>query len=197
MVEDSEVWLRDISFQRGERYLIEAASGMGKTSLCSFIMGARNDYKGNILFDKSNIRTLGSKKWSDIRRESLAWMPQELGLFPSLTLYENLLIKNCLTSHLDARDLDELIERLELSDKKDTPVNLLSIGQQQRVAFIKMICQRADFYILDEPVSHLDDSNKQILKDLLESNLRSSGAGLIMTSVGNRMDMNGLTILKL
>ena len=50
-VEGSEIWLREVTFRRGVRYLVEAASGAGKSSLCSFLYGIRDDYEGTIRFD--------------------------------------------------------------------------------------------------------------------------------------------------
>ena len=54
----SDVWHREIAFQKGKIYLLEAASGTGKSSLCSFIYGYRKDYQGIISFDGQNIRNL-------------------------------------------------------------------------------------------------------------------------------------------
>ena len=52
----SDVWHQDLTFLKGEMYLIEAASGTGKSSLCSYIYGNRNDYQGIINFDDTNIK---------------------------------------------------------------------------------------------------------------------------------------------
>ena len=52
----SDVWHRELSFRRGEHVLIEAASGTGKTSLCSYVYGYREDYEGTICFDGKDIR---------------------------------------------------------------------------------------------------------------------------------------------
>ena len=54
----SDVWHRQVAFQKGKMYLIEAASGTGKSSLCSFIYGYRTDYQGIITFDGENVRKL-------------------------------------------------------------------------------------------------------------------------------------------
>ena len=59
-----------------------------------------------------------------------------------------------------------------------------SFGQKQRVAFIRMLCQAADFLVMDEPVSHLDDTNSQIMADMLHERISRDGAGLIVTSIG-------------
>ena len=53
----SDVWHQSLTLKRGEAYLVEAASGTGKSSLCSYIYGYRNDYQGIICFDGKNIRS--------------------------------------------------------------------------------------------------------------------------------------------
>lgn len=188
----SDVWLADLQFVKGSRYLVEAASGRGKTSLCSFIIGMRSDYDGSILFDGRDTGNFNSSEWSRLRRNALAWMPQELGLFPQLTLAENIAIKNRLTNHLDSQRIETLVRKLGLSEKMNTKASLLSIGQQQRGAFIRMLCQPADFYLLDEPVSHLDAENNKLLSEILEQELERTGSGVIVTSVGNRLALDNL-----
>ena len=67
----SDVWHREIAFQKGKIYLLEAASGTGKSSLCSFIYGYRKDYQGIISFDGQNIRNLSVSQWVHLRKTSL------------------------------------------------------------------------------------------------------------------------------
>lgn len=157
----------------------------------------RNDYDGTILFDGFPTRSFKSGKWAELRRMALAWLPQELGLFPQLTLAENISIKNNLTHHLTSQRIQELIEALGLAEKVNTKASLMSIGQQQRCAFIRMLCQPADFFLLDEPVSHLDSENNQIISTILDEELKRTGAGVIVTSVGNRMVIDNLKQLTL
>mgnify|MGYP002546615892 CR=1 FL=1 len=59
----SDVWHRNLVFHKGKSYLIEAASGTGKSSLCSYIYGYRNDYQGIINFDETNIKAYPVKQW--------------------------------------------------------------------------------------------------------------------------------------
>ena len=81
----SEVWRRSLTLERGGIYLIEAASGTGKTSLCSYLIGYRDDYEGRILFDNTDIRSLSVGQWVQARRTGLSHLLQELRLFPELT----------------------------------------------------------------------------------------------------------------
>lgn len=181
----SEVWLRDLTFKRGECYLVEAESGTGKSSLCSFIYGNRHDYTGTIKFDDKDITSLSVGEWCEIRRRSLAILPQEMRLFPELTALENVQIKNRLTGYLSQQRINEMFEALEISHRIDSPASKLSIGQQQRVAIIRALAQPFSFIILDEPVSHLDERNNRLVAQLILQHAKVQGAGVITTSVGN------------
>lgn len=70
----SDVWHRQITFQKGKIYLLEAASGTGKSSLCSFIYGYRKDYQGIITFDGRNVRSFSVREWVDLRKRSLSML---------------------------------------------------------------------------------------------------------------------------
>ncbi len=181
----SEVWLHDLSFRRGECYLIEAESGTGKSSLCSFIYGNRDDYSGHIYFNDTDLRSLSIADWCEVRRRSLALLPQDMRLFPQLTALENVQIKNRLTGCLSDTEIADMFERLEIPSKMHSPARLLSIGQQQRVAIIRALAQPFSFIILDEPVSHLDTRNNKTVAALILEHARRRGAGIITTSVGN------------
>lgn len=166
---------------------VQAESGSGKSSLLSFIYGNRSDYSGTILFDGTDIRTLGATAWSRIRTRSIALLPQEMRLFPRLTAMENICLKNDLTGYKTKAEIEALLDRLGISDKKDVPVERLSVGQQQRVAIVRTVCQPFDFIFLDEPVSHLDSRNNLIAARIVEEEASRLGAGIVSTSVGNNL----------
>lgn len=185
-IADSNIWLvPEFKFEKGCRICIQAESGSGKTSLLSFLFGARRDYMGSISFDGCDIRTMHIDEWSWLRQHNFAMLPQELKLFPELTVMQNLHLKNNLTSHKSESELTEKLELLGIGNKANVKVGLLSIGQQQRVALIRAICQPFDFIMLDEPVSHLDINNNKIVASMIEEEASAQGAGIISTSVGN------------
>lgn len=186
-IPDSDVWRHTFSFEKGNLYLVEAASGGGKSSMCAYIFGARTDYEGHILFDGRDSRLLSMDEWLALRRTSLAYLPQELSLFPELTAWENVQLKNRLTGYASDRQLGEWFEMLGIGSRRDYPAGRLSIGQQQRVAIIRSICQSFDFILLDEPVSHLDEENNRIAARLIAGEAARQGAGIISTSVGNHI----------
>lgn len=185
----SQIWHQDIVFSKGKRYLIEAASGTGKSSLCSYIYGYRRDYQGIISFDERNIRSFSVGEWVDIRKHSLSILFQELRVFPELTALENVLLKNRLTNYKKKKEIIALFEAVGIADKINERAGKLSFGQQQRVAFIRSLCQPFDFIFLDEPVSHLDDENNAIMSRLLVQEADSRGAGIIVTSIGKHLEL--------
>ena len=182
---ESEVWCRDITFERGKRYLVAAHSGTGKSSLCSYLYGYRNDYSGSIKFGSTDITSLNIAQWCEVRCRHLAYLPQEMRLFPELTAMENVELKNRLTGYRSKADITQMFERLGIPEKKDQLMAHLSIGQQQRVAIIRTLCQPFDFILLDEPVSHLDETNNRLAATLVAEEAARQGAGIIATSVGN------------
>ena len=193
----SDVWHQDITFQKGEIYLIEAASGTGKSSLCSYIYGYRKDFQGIINFDETNIKSYSVKQWVEIRKYSLSMLFQDLRIFTELTAFENIQLKNNLTGYKKKKEILSLFETLGITDKLDIKAGKLSFGQQQRVAFIRSLCQPFDFLFLDEPISHLDDENGRIMRELIISEAEKQGAGVIVTSIGKHIELPYKQIFKL
>lgn len=187
---DSDVWHKEVEFEKGDFYLIEAASGTGKSSLCSYIYGYRNDYEGIISFDGNNIRHLSVKDWVDIRKHSLSMLFQDLRLFTELTAMENVLLKNSLTGFKKKKDIKDLFHELGIGDKMDVEVGKMSFGQQQRVALVRALCQPFDFLFLDEPVSHLDEVNARNMARILTEEAMRQGAGVIVTSIGKHLELD-------
>lgn len=186
-IPDSEIWRAGVTFRRGEVSLVEAASGGGKSSMCAYIYGARTDYEGRLLFNGSDAASLSIPEWQEIRRRHIAYLPQELSLFPELSAWDNIRLKNRLTGHVSDSRIEEWLDRLGISSRRDYPAGRMSIGQQQRVAVIRSICQPFDFILLDEPVSHLDEGNNRIAAEIILEEALRQGAGIISTSVGNHL----------
>ena len=193
----SDVWLKDIVLEKGKRYLVSAESGTGKSSMCSYIYGYRQDYSGTISFDGQDIRSLNIAQWCDVRQRHIAYLPQDMRLFGELTAMENVELKNRLTGFKSREEIKKLFQIMGIADKEDSLASKLSIGQQQRVAIIRALCQPCDFIMLDEPVSHLDDENNRIVADLITQEAAKQGAGVIATSVGNHLQMDVDVIYRL
>lgn len=185
----SDIWRQEVSLERGHLYLVEAASGTGKSTLCSYLIGYRHDYTGRITFDGDDVMTYDKATWTRLRQRHVSHLFQELRLFPELTARENVEIKNQLTAHTTPREIETWFERLGIADKLDSRVGQMSFGQQQRVAMVRALVQPFDFIIVDEPISHLDDENSHIMADIMTEEAQRQGAGIIVTSIGKHMEL--------
>ena len=193
----SDVWNTDLMFEQGKKYLIEADSGTGKSSLCSYIYGLRGDYRGRIEINEDDISRFSTNKWCDIRQSTISILFQDLRLFGELTAMENIQIKHRLNKVQNKRVITNWFEQLGIADKIDTRIDHMSYGQQQRVALIRALCQPFEFLFLDEPISHLDDRNSDIMRDIVITEVERQGAALIATSIGKHMNIEYDKILSL
>lgn len=193
----SEIWKQDVVFQKGHLYLVEAESGKGKSTFCSYILGYRHDYSGQVMFDNSNVLDFKVRDWVEIRKRHISHLFQELRLFPELTAMENVEIKNNLTNFQTREQILEWFDMLGIADKVDAKIGRMSFGQQQRVAMIRSLCQPFDFILADEPISHLDDNNSRIMGDIMMAEANRQGAGVIVTSIGKHMDLAYEKVVKL
>lgn len=193
----SAIWNKMVCFSKGTSYLIAAESGTGKSSLFDYIYGRRNDYSGVLTLDNSDIATMNIAEKQKIRREQLSVVYQGFRLFPELTAWENIILKNKLTNHKSDEEISHFFERLGIAEKKDKPLAKLSFGQQQRVATIRSLCQPFDFLMLDEPFSHLDDQNIEIALSLILDEVSKQKAGLLLCTLGNDYNLPSATKLYL
>lgn len=194
---NSSIWDCTATFHRPDTYLVSAESGTGKSSMCAYIYGARQDYRGTVAFNGRDISTFSINERQELRRSHLAYLPQDLDLFPELTAMQNILLKQRLTDHTPLSRITEWMAALGIADRADFPVGKMSIGQQQRVAIIRSLCQPFDFLLLDEPVSHLDETNNRKAAAIITAEASRQQACVIATSVGNHLLLREASHLEL
>lgn len=193
----SDIWNQDVVFEKGRLYLVEADSGKGKSTFCSYVLGYRHDYSGGIMFDSISTSSLTVADWVRIRERHVSCLFQELRLFPELTAFENVEIKNKLTGYKTRCQILEWFDMLGISDKLDVKIGHMSFGQQQRVAMMRALAQPFDFILADEPISHLDDTNSDTMGRLMMNEAKSQGAAVIVTSIGKHMDLEYEKVFRL
>ena len=194
---NSDIWNTDATFEKGHLYLVEAESGQGKSTFCSYVLGYRHDYSGQVMFDDRLTSDYKVSDWVDIRKRHVSHLFQELRLFPELTAMENVMIKNNLTGFKSKEQIVEWFDMLGIGDKLDAKIGKMSFGQQQRVAMIRALVQPFDFILADEPISHLDDNNSRIMGEIMMTEAKKQGAGVIVTSMGKHMDLSYEKVFKL
>ena len=189
----SDVYLKkNINLESGKNYLFKANSGSGKSSILNFIYQSNENFEGSIQY--KNIRY---KNKIDIRKNFISYVFQDFKLFGNLSVWDNIKIKNNLTGHKTDKEINDLLNKIGLGEKKDSLVNKLSIGQRQRTAIVRSLCQPFKFLLLDEPFSNLDEDNITIITKILNNELENKAAGLIVTSLNNKYLFSYNKIFKL
>src|SRR5690606_1149836 len=162
-----------------------ASSGKGKSTFVNILYGIRKDFDGEISINGRDISLLTLDEWIELRRDKISAVFQDLQLFPDLTVWENLQLKNSLTQHQTDERINEMLNILGIGNKKQQSCGTLSLGQQQRVAIIRALLQPFDLLLLDEPFSHLDEHNAALALELILEETERNKGGFILTTLGS------------
>ncbi len=181
--DESQVWDKSLTFNKGENIHIIAPSGSGKTSLIHFLYGLRNDYKGNIFYDSTDIKNFDAEKFSVWRQRHISIVFQDLRLFAEQTMLQNLEIKRRLFPFDAENNIVAMAERLGMKSKLNKLCKSCSYGEQQRIAIIRALQQPFDFLLLDEPFSHLDELNRKKAMELMEEESGKRNATIILADL--------------
>lgn len=179
------IWGNYVELKAGKHILLNASSGKGKSTFTMTTIGLRNDYEGKIMYDGRNINSFTPNDWTKIRQNKISVIFQDLQLFPNLTVAENLILKNKLSDTFSEKELIMMLEKLEIENKWEQKCGLLSMGQQQRVAIIRSLCQNFEWLVMDEPFSHLDIENAQRCMDMIDNRCKMLNAGFVLTTLGD------------
>ena len=182
-VAHSQIWNQSISFTKEEHVHIVAPSGSGKTSLIHFLYGLRKDFKGQILYNKSAIKTFDAEKFAAYRQQHISIVFQDLRLFTAHTVLQNLTVKNNLAVYHNENKITEMARRLGIESKLQKLCSTCSYGEQQRIAIIRSLLQPFDFILLDEPFSHLDEANRIKAMELIAEEADNRKATIILADL--------------
>ena len=190
------VWGNSCEVDSSYSYFLKSGSGKGKSTFSAYIMGLRSDYTGTVLINGRDQKEITLDEWSDLRQRKLAFLAQDMRLFPNMTLMENLLIKNKLTNYKTEKEIDQFLSLMEMDHKKTQMAGTLSLGQQQRVALIRSLLQPFELLLMDEPFSHIDEANIDRALTMILSECENQKAGYVLTSLGSEHGIeNNKTIL--
>lgn len=182
---ENSVWKNEFKIDFPKKVLLNASSGKGKSTFVNTLYGIRSDFDGEVFINDRSISSFSLDEWIEIRKADLSIIFQDLQLFPELTVWENLELKNSLNQHKTAIEIDDMLSQLGIADKKNQLCKNLSLGQQQRVAIIRSLLQPFKLLLMDEPFSHLDEKNTLVALELIAQETDFNRAGFVLTTLGS------------
>lgn len=183
---DTEVVALDnvsFSVEKGEFVAIIGASGSGKSTLLHLVGGVDRPTSGKVFIDGTDIYDLHPDKLAIFRRRQVGLIYQFYNLIPILNVVENI----TLPCRLDGKNvkeerLEELLDILNLKNRREHLPNQLSGGQQQRVSIGRALVNYPAIVLADEPTGNLDSKASKEIIDLLKmSNQKYNQTVILIT----------------
>ena len=194
---ETEIEYRDITFESGKSYMLLGASGCGKSTLLNMIAGVLSPTRGDILIDGVNMSSASQKVKDRFRIEKIGYIFQDFKLISDMTVADNIGILRL--EGVDISRMDNMLQALDIHDKKNARIKHLSGGQKQRVAIARALVKKPDIILADEPTGNLNFAiGEQVIRKLVEV---SKGKTLIAVTHDDRLakyfdeviDMNEMT----
>ena len=175
----------DLEIEMGKLLMIVGPSGSGKTTLISIIAAILTQDEGECLLCNDNVNAMKNGEKTAYRGKNIGFVFQAFNLVPTLTSAENvavpLILNGTPRQEAEARAF-ELLEKLGIPEKANTPPVELSGGQQQRVAIARSMVHHPKLIVCDEPTAYLDhQTGQKVLETLKTSALNENRALIVVT----------------
>jgi putative ABC transport system ATP-binding protein len=181
---DTEVRALDnvnFSIEKGEFVSIIGPSGSGKSTLLHILGGVDKPTEGKVLIDGTDIHSLSEDKLAIFRRRQIGLVYQFYNLMPVLNIDENIALPHLLDGRpLDKERLDQIVNHLGLTDRRNNLPNQLSGGQQQRVSIGRALYSHPAILLADEPTGNLDRKTGEEIIDILKESNRVNKQTLLL-----------------
>lgn len=200
-----QIILDDISFNiyKGEFVIILGKSGSGKTTLFNTIVGLIEPTSGNVFINDHNITVMSDDEKTYWRRYYFGYIFQNYGLFPTLNVYDNIVMSANLIKmysknakkyfdtdeqkqRIDKKFINNVIEKLKLKELQYKFPHELSGGQQQRVSIARIFIKKPEIIFADEPTGALDDETTQNVMKILQD-LNHYGSTIVMITHNEKL----------
>lgn len=182
----------NFSIEKGEFVIILGPSGAGKSTVLNILGGMDTCDEGKIIIDNTDISKFNKKELTKYRRYDVGFVFQFYNLVQNLTAKENVELATQISKN--ALDVDETLDLVGLSHRKDNFPAQLSGGEQQRVSIARAIAKNPKLLLCDEPTGALDyNTGKQILKTLQDTCKNTGTTVIVIThnsaiaSIANRV----------
>ena len=175
--------LKNVSFSvpKGEYVAIVGESGSGKSTLLNMIGALDNPTSGKVLIEVKDIFAMKESKLTIFRRRNIGFIFQAFNLIPELTVEQNIIFPVLLDYQKpNQKYLEELLDILNLKERRNHLPSQLSGGQQQRVAIGRALITRPSLILADEPTGNLDSQNSSEVIALLKNASKRYAQTIIM-----------------
>lgn len=182
--------LKDVSFslEKGEFAAVVGESGSGKSTLLNCIGALDVPDSGVITMDGNNLFTMKEEERTIFRRRNIGFIFQSFQLVSELTVEQNIVFPLLLDYRKPkTSDVEEILELLGLTDRRNHLPSQLSGGQQQRAAIGRALITKPKLILADEPTGNLDSKNSQDVIDLLTKASRHYQQTILMITHNNSL----------
>lgn len=166
----------------GEILVIVGASGSGKSTLINILGGIDKCTSGKVYYRNKDITEYNERKITQYRKDIIGFIYQSFNLINELTVYENILL-TCNSKP----NVDRILRKLELFNKRNAYPKELSGGEQQRVAIARALSKNCDILLCDEPTGALDSENSKTTLLLLEELARQDNKTIVIVTHNNEI----------
>jgi putative ABC transport system ATP-binding protein len=167
--------------EAGEWIAMMGPSGSGKTTLINILGGLDTPTSGRAVVDGVDVARFDEAGLTRYRAEKVGFVFQQFHLVPYLTAIENVMLAQYFHSTTDEKEAGMALERVGLGDRLTHVPAQLSGGEQQRVAVARSLINHPKLLLADEPTGNLDETNEQIVIDLLRE-LHVEGHTILMVT---------------
>ena len=189
--EDAEtVALKNVNLkvEKGDFITIMGPSGCGKTTLLNILGMIDGADSGNYSFLGQEVTRLSEREKTDLRKRNIGFVFQNFNLIDELTVWENIelpLVYLGWKKQARKQRVNELLDQLQISHRKNLFPVQLSGGQQQRVAVARAIVANPSLLLADEPTGNLDSMHGEEVMNLL-NDLNKNGTTIVMVTHSQR-----------
>ena len=170
-----------LQIERGKFTAIVGRSGSGKSTLLHLIGGLDRPDEGRVLIEGKDIFSLKGVRLAQFRRKKIGFIFQDYNLIPALNVWENVVLPLGLDNRkVNRQEVEQILKKIGIEDKKSAMPNVLSGGQKQRTAIARALVTKPAIILADEPTGNLDSQTELEVISLLKKCVQDFGQTLVM-----------------
>ena len=181
-----------LSLKEGEVTALVGASGSGKSTLLTIAAGLQPASSGQVIFDGNNMAAMSSEQVRSIRASKFGFIFQFAHLVPFLTVEEQLMLmldvsESKLKKHEQKREVNRILNLVEMHHRKNAYPSSLSGGEKQRVAIARAIIHQPKVLFADEPTASLDSKRSKDVMSLIQDLTKTLNIATLMVTHDEEM----------